>query len=91
MNPVREILEIMQATPADYFIFGMGTVVVMFIIFLCRWIIKLSERYQILNANHLVLWSVVAPEALKWHHTGEYHIDIKSLVDLAEKMNKEGK
>jgi len=89
-KPILEILAIMQATPADYFIFFMGVVVFMFTIFLCRWIIKLSGKYQTLNANHLVLWSIVAPEALKWHHTGEYHIDIKSLVDLAEKMNKEG-
>ena len=87
-KPILEILKILQASPADYFIFGMGMVVVMFVIFLYNRHRRLSEKYQILNANHLVLWSIVAPASLKWHHSGEYHIDIKSLVDLAEKMNE---
>ena len=90
---ILEILGLLEATPAVLVVAGIGFafsfIVLAAIVFLCRWLIKLSEKYQILNANHLVLWSIVAPEALKWHHTGEYHIDIKSLVDLCEKMNKQ--
>jgi len=67
------------------------TLLIVSVVLLFRMYLHLAGKYGILNTNHLALWIVVAPAAVKWHHTGEYHIDIKSLVDLTEKMNKEGK
>ena len=87
-TPILEILAIMQATPADYFIFFMGIVVVLFVIFLYSRFRKLSAKYQILNTNHMALWVMIAPDAVKWHHTGEYHIDIKALADIAKSRNE---
>ena len=83
-----EILLILGATPADFIIISMGFSVVLFTIFLYKKFLSLSGKYHILNANHLVLWSMVCPEAVKWHYSGEYHIDIKALVDIAEARNR---
>ena len=83
-----EILVLLGATPADFIIISMGFSVVLFTLFLYRLIRSLIDKYNLLNANHLVLWSMVCPEAVKWHHSGEYHIDIKALVDIAEARNK---
>jgi len=83
-----EIFILLGATPADFIIISMGFSVVLFTIFLYKKFIGLSNKYHILNANHLVLWSMVCPEALPWHHSGEYHIDIKALVDIAEARNE---
>ena len=65
----------------------MGMGVVLFLAFLYRAFKLLQKQYQILNTNHLALWVMVAPAAVKWHHTGEYHIDIKALADIAHARN----
>jgi len=36
----------------------------------------------------MALWVMVAPDSVKWHHTGEYHIDIKALAELGKARNK---
>ena len=89
MNGITsEILVLLGATPADFIIISMGFSVVLVIAFLYRQIRVLWQKYHILNANHLVLFVMVAPEAIKWHHSGEYHIDIKALAKIAEARNK---
>ena len=84
-----EILEILGASQMDYIIITMGGGVVIFTLFLYQMFKVLSNKYQILNTNHLALWVMVAPDAVKWHHTGEYHIDIKALVDIAKARNNQ--
>lgn len=90
---VLEILGLLEATPAVLVVAGIGfafSVIVFFIlVFLYRLHIELSKKYAILNANHLVLWVMIAPDALKWHHSGEYHIDMKALADIAAMRNKQ--
>ena len=86
-KPILEILAILQATPADYFIFFMGLVVVLFVLFLYRRHIALGAKYQLLNTNHMALWIMIAPDAVKWHHTGEYYIDMKALAEIAKARN----
>lgn len=90
---IEDLLIRMGASPFDLFF-----VVVMGVVLYFVWKIRkrdlylykcLEKKYNLLNTNHIALWMVVAPASVKWHHSGEYHIDIKSLVDLAEKMNRE--
>jgi len=83
-----EILVLLGATPADFIIISMGVSVVMFTVFLYRQFKAVSKKYQILNTNHMALWVMVAPDSVKWHHTGEYHIDIKALAELGKARNK---
>jgi len=83
----KAILDLLNASPADYIIVTMGGVVVLCVACLYRKLKGLEKKYQILNTNHLALWVMVAPDAVKWHHTGEYHIDIKALVDIAKARN----
>lgn len=86
-----EILSILGATAADFIIISMGVSVVLFTVFLYRQNKLLSKKYHILNTNHMALWVMVSPDAVKWHHTGEYHIDIKGMADLGvgKKINEE--
>lgn len=84
---VSEIFILLGATPADFIIITMGTGVTLFVLFLFRKITAISKKYQILNTNHLALWVMISPDAVKWHHSGEYHIDIKALADLAKASN----
>ena len=78
-----EILVLLGATGADFIILTMGAGVVLFVLFLWNMVRCLNKRYQILNSNHLVLWSIVDPDSIQWQHSGEYHIDIKARADIA--------
>lgn len=49
---------------------------------------RLSKKYNLLNTNHMALWVMIAPDAVKWHHSGEYHIDMRALAKIAEKRNE---
>ena len=88
-STTSQILEILGASTADYVIVSLGFSVVIFTIFLYRLYKGLSAKYQILNTNHMALWVMIAPDAVKWHHSGEYYIDMKALADIAEMRNKQ--
>jgi hypothetical protein len=88
MDQIAEaILALLNASPADYVIVTMGGVVALCVACLYQKLKGIEKKYQILNTNHLALWVMVAPDAVKWHHTGEYHIDIKALADIAKARN----
>jgi len=72
-KPILEILAIMQATPADYFIFFMGIVVVMWIIMLTRRIKNMETKYHVLDKENVRLWDRLYPGELSDHHSGDYH------------------
>jgi len=88
-STLAQIFEILNPSSADWVIVTMGLSVVLFMLFLFRAYLLLSKKYQILNTNHMALWVMIAPDAVKWHHTGEYHIDIKALADIARSRNEE--
>ena len=50
---------------------------------------RLSAKYQLLNTNHMALWVMIAPDAVKWHHSGEYSIDMKALAVIAADRNNQ--
>ena len=72
-KPILEILAIMKATPADYFIFFMGIVVVMWIISLTKRIKAMETKYHALDKENVRLWDRLYPKELKDHHSGDYH------------------
>ena len=72
-KPILEILAIMKATPADYFIFFMGIVVVMWIIMLTRRIKNMETKYHVLDKENARLWDRLYPGELRDHHSGDYH------------------
>ena len=72
-KPILEILAIMKATPADYFIFFMGIVVVMWIIMLTRRIKNMETKYHVLDKENVRLWDRLYPGELSDHHSGDYH------------------
>ena len=76
-KPILEILAIMQATPADYFIFFMGIVVVLWIITLTRRIKVMETKYHLLNLSNVRLWDRVDPNMVNDHHSGDYSIKLK--------------
>jgi len=92
---VLEILGLLEATPAVLVVAGIGFIfagiVFAVLIALYRMLKGLGEKYQIINTNHMALWVMVAPEAVKWHHSGEYYIDMKALADIAAERNKQRK
>jgi len=71
-KPILEILAIMKATPADYFIFFMGIVVVMWIIMLTRRIKNMETKYHVLDKENVRLWDRLYPGELSDHHSGDY-------------------
>ena len=75
---ITEILNILGASPADYLIFTMGMMVVFVLIWAIRRISMMERKYHIIDKNHLVLWDRVDPKRVKWHHSGDYHIDHKA-------------
>ena len=82
MNSVTsEILVLLGATPADFIIISLGFSVVLFTAFLYRQIRILWQKYHILNTNHMALWMKIDPESVKWHHSGDYHIEVKGQPD----------
>ena len=72
-KPILEILAILQATPADYFIFFMGIVVVFWIISLTRRIKVMEAKYHVLDKENARLWDRLYPGELRDHHSGDYH------------------
>ena len=77
-KPILEILAIMKATPADYFIFFMGIVVVLWIITLTRRIKVMETKYHLLNLSNVRLWDRVDPNMVNDHHSGDYSIFLKN-------------
>ena len=82
---LAEILSILGATPTDYVIVSMGFSVVLFTIFLYRQNKELWKKYHILNTNHMALWMKIDPESVKWHHSGDYHIEVKGKNEAQNK------
>jgi hypothetical protein len=80
-KPILEILAILQATPADYFIFFMGIVVVLWIITLTRRIKVMETKYHLLNLSNVRLWDRVDPNMVNEHHSGDYSIKLKKSDD----------
>ena len=72
-----EILAIMQATPADYFIFFMGIVVVLWIIMLSKRVKVMETKYHLLNLSNVRLWDRVDPNMVNDHHSGDYSIKLR--------------
>ena len=90
MEPViSEIMGILQASPADYFIVGMGFVVVIAIVILFRMLIaekKLNrqranhfeKKYNLLNMSAVRLWDRVDPDMVQDHYSGEWYLNKKA-------------
>ena len=71
-KPILEILAIMQATPADYFIFFMGIVVVLWIIMLSKRVKLMETKYHLLDKENVRLWDRLYPKEIKDHHSGDH-------------------
>lgn len=84
-QPILEILAIMRATPADYFIFFMGIVVVMWIIMLTRRIKNMEVKYHVLDKENVRLWDRLYPGELSDHHSGDYHHPPNRVPTLTDK------
>ena len=79
-----KILELMQATPADYFNFFIGVVVVGYIVTLKKRIKMLEEKYHLLNLSTVRLWDRVDPNMVNDHYSGDYSIKRKANVTVPQ-------
>jgi hypothetical protein len=69
-----DILSILKASPADYFIFGMGIIVVLWIIMLTKRVKIVEEKYHLIDKSNVRLWDRVDPDMVQNHHSGDYTI-----------------
>ena len=87
-NPILEILGILEATPADYVIFALGVGVVCWEIGyravtgarnrrLAARVLKLEDKYNLLNTSNVRLWDRVDPNMVSDHHSMDYSIKLK--------------
>ena len=80
-----KILDILKASPADYFIFGMGMVVVLWIVLMSKRIKLLEQKYHLLNLSNVRLWDRVDPDMVRDHYSGDYSIRNKSIGKVSPK------
>ena len=77
-KPLFEILDILKASPADYFIFLMGMLVVLYLIFQSKRIKKLEHDNRQLDKLVLVHAHIIASElkvrTVKIHRSGDFEI-----------------
>ena len=91
-NPILEILGILEASPADYVIFGLGVGVVCWEIGyravtgarnkrIAKRVLRLEDKYNLLNTSTVRLWDRVDPNMVSEHHSGEYSIKRKQEIE----------
>jgi len=73
-----DILELLKASPADYFIFALGMLVVVYVIILSKRQKVLDRKYQQLDKLNLVHAYIIADKlkvnTVKIHRSGDYEI-----------------
>lgn len=73
-----DILELLKASPADYFIFVLGMLVVVYVIILSKRQKVLDRKYQQLDKLNLVHAYILADKlkvnTVKIHRSGDYEI-----------------
>jgi len=78
-RPLFEILRILEASPADYIIIGMGFMVVLVLIWAIRRIMTVEHKYHQLDKLVLVqahiLKDKLGVKLVKVHRTGDYEIE----------------
>lgn len=74
---IIQILELLEATPADYFNLGVGLVVVMYIRSLALRLKVMENKYHALDKANVRLWDRLYPSEVSDHHTGDYNIPPK--------------
>jgi hypothetical protein len=83
---LSELLAILNADRADYFIFGLGMMVVVWLVTytaICRRRQKqlhmrikvMEDKYHLLNLSNVRLWDRVDPLMVKNHYSGDYSIE----------------
>ena len=75
---IGDILSILQASPADYFIFGMGIGVVVWIASLYKRIKVMEHKYHLLNMSAVRLWDRVDPDMVQDHYSGDWSLKRKA-------------
>jgi len=75
---IIQILELLKASPADYFNFALGLLVVAYVIILSKRQKALDRKYQQLDKLNLVHAYIIADKlkvnTVKIHRSGDYEI-----------------
>jgi predicted ferric reductase len=75
---IIQILELLKASPADYFNFALGLLVVAYVIILSKRQKVLDRKYQQLDKLNLVHAYIIADKlkvnTVKIHRSGDYEI-----------------
>ena len=75
---IIQILEVLAATPADYFIFALGMLVVVYLVMLTKRVKNIEGKYHQLDKLNLVHAYIISDklkvDTVEIHRSGDYEI-----------------